>query len=387
MKRLSVLGSTGSIGRNTLEVVAALGEGWEVAALAGGRNAAALAEQVRAFEPVLVAAADREAVDAVRARLAHPGWRPRAREPRFVFGADGLLEAAAAAPLVVNALVGAAGLAPSLAAVRGGGRLALANKESLVAGGELLLGAAHQSGAEILPIDSEHSGLWQCLAAGRPHQVARLCLTASGGPLRLHPAWRSATPAEVLAHPVWTMGARITTDSATLLNKGFEVIEAQWLFGLPLERIDVLIHPQAVVHALVEWRDGSLLAQLSPPDMRLPIQLALTWPERAAPPMPRLDLRAVGRLDFEPVDPARYPAFGLALAAARRGGVAPAVLNAADEVLVGLFHEGRISLGELVETLERVLESHPAGPAESLEAIAAADRWARREAVRAAVGA
>ncbi len=387
MKRVAVLGSTGSVGRNTLAVLRGDPEAWQVAALAGGGNAAELSDQVREFEPELVVAGSEAVVRDVQARLARLAWRPRRATPRFLTGAAGLLEAAGSADVVVNALVGAVGLAPSLAAVSRPSRLALANKESLVLGGALLRQRARASGAEILPIDSEHSGLWQCLAAGRADQVARVTLTASGGPLLRHRDWRKATPPEVLAHPVWRMGPRITTDSATLLNKGFEVIEAHWLFDLPLERIEVLVHPQAVVHALVEWRDGSVLAQLSPPDMRLPIQVALTWPERGVPPAPRLDLAAVGRLDFQVVDPERFPAFATALLAARAGGVAPAVLNAADEVLVALFLEERLPLGEVVETLRRVVESHPRGEAESLEAIAAADRWARQEAMRVAVGA
>ncbi|HKA25135.1 MAG TPA: 1-deoxy-D-xylulose-5-phosphate reductoisomerase, partial [Candidatus Eisenbacteria bacterium] len=223
-------------------------------------------------------------------------------------------------------------------------------------------------------------------ASGQVEGVERLFLTASGGPLRRHPDWRRAKPAEVLNHPVWRMGQRITTDSATLLNKGFEVIEARWLFDVELDRIGVLVHPQAIVHAIVEWKDGSQIAQLSVPDMRLPIQVALSWPERLEAPIPRLDLAGLGRLEFEPVDPARFPLFGVAREAATAGGLAPAVLNAADEEAVRLFHEERISLGELVDLCTRVVEARPSGEADSLGAIEQADRWAREEVRRVAVG-
>jgi len=385
--RLAILGSTGSIGRNTLRVVADLPERWQVAALAAGHNAALLADQVARWEPEVAGAADATTVDEARRLLSERGWKARVREPHWVSGARGYEEIAAASPIVVNALVGSAGLGPSLAAARSGAKLALANKESLVVAGSLLRRTLRAGQGTLVPIDSEHSGLLQCLAGGRRDQVARVTLTASGGPLLRHPNWRRAAPAEVLAHPVWPMGTRITTDSATLVNKAFEVMEAHWLFDLEWDEIGVLVHPQAIVHALVEWRDGSVLAQLSPPDMRLPIQVALLWPERGAVVSPRLDLTQVGRLDFEAVDEARFPAFRLALEAGRRGGLRPAVLNAADETLVALFHEGRLDLGEFVDALERVVEATPAGEADDLARILAADAWAREEARRVAVGA
>ena len=387
MKRLAILGSTGSIGQNALRVVAGLPGEWEVTALAAGRNAALLAEQVRAWEPAWAGAADHETVAAARRLLAAGSWVPKRRQPEWVAGAEGYEAIARTAPIVVNALVGAAGLGPSLAAADAGARLALANKESLVVGGALLRARVRRGGGTLLPIDSEHSGLLQCLAGGRRDQVARVLITASGGPLLRHADWRQATPAEVLAHPVWPMGARITTDSATLVNKAFEVMEAHWLFDLAWHEIEVLVHPQAIVHALVEWCDGSVLAQLSPPDMRLPIQVALTWPERAGWAAPRLDLAAAGGLAFERVDETRFPAFRLALDAGRAGGLLPAVLNAADETLVALFHEGRLGLGEVVDTLERVLAAAPAGDADDLDRIMVADAWAREEARRVAVGA
>jgi len=381
MRSVTVLGSTGSIGTSTLDVLGRHRDRWAVAALAARTDVDGLVAQARAFEPKLVAVADASRAEELTVRLAAKGVRAR-----VVTGSAGLREAAAMGDVVVNALVGAAGLAPTLDVVERGARLALANKESLVVAGEWVTRRARETGAEILPVDSEHSGLFQCLAGGRAEQVERLVLTASGGPLRRHPDWRRARPDEVLAHPIWRMGPRITTDSATLLNKGFEVIEARWLFGLPLERIGVLVHPQAIVHALVEWKDGSQLAQLSLPDMRLPIQIALSWPERLEAPIPRLDLAAQGKLEFEAVDAARFPLFALARDAAAAGGLAPAVLNAADEEAVRLFHEERVSLGELADTLRAVVEAHPEGAADSLEAIEAADRWAREEVRRVAVG-
>ena len=381
MRDLAVLGATGSIGRNTLAVVRAQPGRWRVVALAAGRNAERLAEQAREFAPRLLAVADAATAAELADRLRGADL-PRA--PQIVSGPAGLVAAAEAADLVLNAVVGAAGLRPTLAAVRRGARLALANKESLVLGGELVTATARAAGATILPVDSEHAGLFQCLAGGDVADVERLVLTASGGPLRAHPDWRRATPAEVLAHPVWSMGARITTDSATLLNKGLEVIEARWLFGVGLDRIGVLVHPQAAVHALVEWRDGSVTAQLAVPDMRLPIQMALAWPQRLTAAIARLDLAAIGALEFAEVVPERYPCFALARAAAAAGGLAPTVLNAADEVAVELFHAGRIALGRLPDLLAACLDAHPGGPADSLEAIEAADEWARAEARRRA---
>jgi 1-deoxy-D-xylulose-5-phosphate reductoisomerase len=384
VRTISLLGSTGSIGTSTLDVVRQHEGQWSISGLAAGRDVDALVEQAKEFAPEVVAVGDKSRVAELASRLKAAGGA--AAKARVVAGAEGVIEAALVGDVVVNALVGAAGLAPTLAAIERGARLALANKESLVVAGEWVTRRAREKGAEIVPVDSEHSGLFQCLAGGHPEDVGRLVLTASGGPLRRHPDWRNARPAEVLAHPVWRMGTRITTDSATLLNKGFEVIEARWLFGVGLERIDVLVHPQAIVHALVEWKDGSQVAQLSLPDMRLPIQVALSWPRRLPAPIAHLDLAVLGKLEFEAVDQARFPLFGVAREAAMTGGLAPAVLNAADEEAVRLFHEERISLGELTDTLTRVVESCPAGEADSLRAIGEADRWAREEVRRVAVG-
>jgi 1-deoxy-D-xylulose-5-phosphate reductoisomerase len=383
---LVVLGSTGSIGVSTLEVVRFHPGRWRVLGLAAGRNVARLAEQVGEFRPEIVVTADAESAAALE-QLLRGGAGPGEAQPLPVIrhGTDGLVELARMAKLVVNGLVGATGLRPTLAAVDAGARLALANKESMVLAGDLVMRRARESGAEIIPVDSEHSGVFQCLAGGRIGDVERLTLTASGGPLRRHPDWRRATPAEVLAHPVWAMGPRITTDSATMLNKGLEIIEAHWLFELDYDRIGVLIHPQAVVHALIEWRDGSVIAQLSTPDMKLPIQVALSWPERLPAPLDRLQLGAIGQLEFEEAPIERYPCLALALEAGRDGGLAPVVLNAADEVAVELFHSGQIQLGDLPGLVRRVLEAHPRGHAGCIEEIEEADRWARSEARRAAV--
>jgi 1-deoxy-D-xylulose-5-phosphate reductoisomerase len=299
-------------------------------------------------------------------------------------GEEAVVELAAIeADVVVNGIVGAAGLLPSLAALRAGRTLALANKESLVIAGELLHRAAAETGGKILPIDSEHSGLFQCLEGHGSDAVGRVVLTASGGPFRAWPIERleAARPDQALRHPTWNMGPRITVDSATLLNKGFEIHEAHWLFELPGEKIDVWIHPQSVVHALVEWTDGSLLAQLSIPDMRLPIQYALLHPERADLGLARCSLPELGRLEFEEVDPRRYPCLDLARRALAMGGTAPAILNAADEVLVHAFLEGRIRFPEIALHLDRILDTLESEPIVDVSVARRADRIARERAM------
>jgi 1-deoxy-D-xylulose-5-phosphate reductoisomerase len=307
--------------------------------------------------------------------------------------------------LVVNGIVGAAGLAASLAVLERGARLALANKETLVIGADLVLPLLKRNGAatvpgneaaqrsaaqrvqrpELLPIDSEHSAALQCLQGRPASEVARLTLTASGGPLRGHPDWRRATPAQVLAHPVWAMGPRITTDSATLFNKGLELIEAHALFGLGWDQLDAVIQPRAVLHAIVAFRDGSLVAQAAHADMRLPIQLALSWPERWGEAVPPLPVTALAGLEIEPIDPGAHPAFACALAAGRAGGTAPCVVNAADEVAVQAFLDGAIGLGRVPEVLETVLAAHRVEPVETFEQLRGVDAWAR-EAARRAIG-
>ena len=373
-----VLGSTGTIGRQTLDVVGRLAERFRVAGLAGGRNLSLLAEQVRAHRPERVAVAEREGAEELRNRLAGQ-WRGE-----ILVGAGGLAElAAGGCDVVVNGLVGILGLAPSLAALESGADLALANKESLVAAGGLLRRACGPDGRPaILPIDSEHSGLQQCLESRPRETVRRVVLTASGGPFRTLAPERLAAggPEEALRHPTWRMGPRITIDSATLLNKGFEVIEAHWLFGFADEEIDVWIHPQSLVHALVEFTDGSMLAQISAADMRLPIQYALCGPDRPPTDLPRTDLSRSGPLEFTPADPSRYPALGLARRALREGGTAGAVLNGADEVLVASFLKGAIPFTAIPGILARVLEERPDEDGSDLSSVLRADRWARDRA-------
>jgi 1-deoxy-D-xylulose-5-phosphate reductoisomerase len=370
-RNVIVLGSTGTIGRLTLEIAARHPERLKVVGLAAGRNVEALAEQVTRFSPEVAAIAD----DGAAAGFSAAGWGGR-----LLHGSAALGELARwpAAEIIVNGIVGAAGLPVSLAALEAGRRLALANKESMVMAGPLLRAAASQGGAEILPVDSEHSAIFQCLAGRAAATVRRIVLTASGGPLRTRPAGELAqvTPAEALAHPTWRMGPRITIDSATLFNKGMELIEARWLFDIPIEQIEVWVHPQALVHGLVELVDGSLLAQLSCPDMRLPIQYALSYPERWEGAADPCDLDTLCSLTFEAPDETRFPCLGLAREAARRGGTAPAALNGADEVLVGAFLAHRITLPDIAAGLAHVLERHTV-QADGLEAILGADEWAR----------
>jgi 1-deoxy-D-xylulose-5-phosphate reductoisomerase len=368
---VALLGATGSIGASALALGREFRDRIRFVSMAA-----------RAHEDSLIRAA--EELGAGRIALTDPESAARARR-RFrgevLEGEEGLARLAEDpdADVVVNALVGSAGLAPTVAALGRGKRVALANKESVVMAGEILARLARERGGRILPVDSEHSGLYQCLAGRSPESVRRVILTASGGPfLRRDPATlASATMEEVRRHPTWSMGDRITVDSATLVNKGFEIIEARWLFGIEPERVDVLIHPQSIVHALVEFVDGSVLAQLSCPDMRLPLLYALTGEERWESRLPRLDLASIRALEFEPPDPARSPGLALARRALAVGGTAPAALNAADEEAVRLFLEGAIGFGDLTRLVEEVLAEHrPASPA-TLDSIREADRWAR----------
>jgi 1-deoxy-D-xylulose-5-phosphate reductoisomerase len=386
VRRLAVLGCTGSVGEQTLAVAEAFPDRFRVTALGAGRNVEKLAAQVRRFAPAVVAAGDAAAADALRARLAD---LPEA--PRILHGAEGLREVAThEADLVVAALVGAVGLEPTLAAIRAGRDVALANKEVLVMAGALVLREVQARGVRLLPVDSEHSAIFQALAGQRREDVFRLILTASGGPFRTWSAERiaHATLADALKHPNWSMGPKITIDSATLMNKALEVIEARWLFDLAPERIEIVVHPQSIVHSLVEFVDGSVLAQLGLPDMRVPIAVALAYPERLPLDLPRLDLAKAERLDFEAPDRARFPAVELPFAALRGDEAAPAVLNAANEVAVAAFLDGRIAFPEIVATNASVLESHlarAAGAVRDLADVRAADGWARAEA-RARLG-
>jgi 1-deoxy-D-xylulose-5-phosphate reductoisomerase len=377
MRRVTVLGSTGSIGRTALDVARQLNGALAVVGLSTRTNVPLLAEQVREVRPEAVAVESAAAADALRGLAPH--WAGE-----ILVGAQGLADLAGgtSADIVLVAVVGAAGLAPTLAALEAGKTVALATKEVLVAGGALVTAAARRTGAAILPVDSEHSAIFQCLAGQPAAGVAGLWLTASGGPfLRLDPAAMDAvTPADALRHPTWRMGPKVTIDSATLMNKGLEVIEAHWLFGIPESAIHVVIHPQSVVHSLVEFIDGSFLAQLGAPDMHLPVQYALTHPARMARTGARLDLYTVGTLGFEAPDPVRFPCLTAARDALAAGGTAPAVLNAANEVSVRLFCEGRLRFTDIARNVRRVLDAHPARPATSLESILRADADARRAA-------
>lgn len=374
-RRLALLGATGSIGRSALSVVEAFPERFRVVSMSAGKNVEALLPAISACRPAVVSVSRRE--DAERLRAEFPGLR-------VGWGEQGLVDVATCeeADVVLGGVVGSAGLLPALQAVRLGKTLALANKEVLVVGGELVMEAARASGAAVLPVDSEHCALHQALRSGAPEEVRRLVLTASGGPFRTRPldTFAGITVEDALAHPTWRMGPKITVDSATMMNKGLEVIEARWLFDVPGPRIDVVIHPQSIVHSMVEWVDGSVVAQLSPNDMRFPILYALTHPRRIETPLPRLDLLSLGRLDFAPLEEARYPAVKLAYAALEAGGSAPAALNAANEVAVAAFLDGRIPFGAVVEATARVLDRHDVTPLTTVEEALSVDARARREA-------
>ena len=350
-RSIAILGATGSIGRSTLDLVEAAPERFEVTALTAASNVVQLAADARRTHARLAVIADEARLDELRAALAGTNIQAAA-------GEAALAQAALSADLVIAAIVGTAGLAPVMAAVRDGRTIGLANKEALVSAGALMIEEARRSGATILPIDSEHNAIFQCLAGQDCDRVSRLILTASGGPFRTFSAADMArvNPAQAVAHPNWAMGAKISVDSATMMNKGLELIEAHHLFALPEDRIDILVHPQSVIHSLVEFADGSLLAQLGSPDMRVPIGHVLAYPERMATGARRLDLLAVARLDFEAPDEARFPALRLARDALRRGGAAPLVLNAANEVAVEAFLSGRIHFPDIAMSVERMLE-------------------------------
>ncbi|MDQ7844239.1 MAG: 1-deoxy-D-xylulose-5-phosphate reductoisomerase [Armatimonadota bacterium] len=379
MTRLAILGSTGSIGRQALEVVDALAGEIRVVALGARRDAEGLLAQARRYRPQAVALVEETAAAVLRAGLVG--------ETAVYSGPDALtrLTTAVEADVVLVAVVGVAGLAPALAALRAGCDLALATKEALVAGGALVMREARERGRRVLPVDSEHAAVAQCLRGEDPSAVRRILLTGSGGPFLRRPleTLRDATPQEALAHPTWRMGAKITVDSATLMNKGLEVIEAHWLFGLAAEQIDVVIHPQSVVHSLVEFVDGSVKAQLAPPDMRLVIAHALTAPmRRPLPALPAMEWDGL-QLTFERPDPARYPCLGLAYDALRRGGTMPAVLNAANEVAVERFLAGGVPFTGIARAVAETMAAHHPVPDPTLEEIVAADAWARGRALAA----
>lgn len=376
MKTIAILGSTGSIGVSTLDVIARHPDRFQVAALSGQSRLEVLAEQCRRFCPVLAVVPD----VAAASRLA-PVIPP---STRIVTGAEGLEEAAthSAVDTVVAAIVGAAGLLPTLAAARAGKRLLLANKEVLVMAGSLFMAAVAAGGATLLPLDSEHNAIFQCLPRSGTGGVKRLILSASGGPFRTLPLDRFAgiTPDQACAHPTWKMGRKISVDSATLMNKGLELIEACWLFDIPQQEVDILIHPQSIVHSLVEYADGSVLAQLGNPDMRTPIAHALAWPERIDSGVASLNLAEIARLDFADPDIHRFPALRLARAAAVAGGDAPAVLNAANEEAVAAFLGGRLPFTGIPAVVETVLDGWSVAEPDSVEAVQASDISARERA-------
>ena len=379
VSQIAVLGSTGSIGRSTLEVIAASQGTLRAVALSAHRNTKLLEEQARTVRPRTIVVTDPAAASA-------HDWSGLPRDVELLVGPEAVAKVAADSEVdtVVSAIVGSAGLRGTWAALEAGKRVALANKESLVVGGPLVTRLAAARNALILPVDSEHSAVFQAMQAGRRDEVSRVVLTASGGPFRTYTAEQLArvTVQEALAHPTWDMGPKITIDSATLMNKALEIIEARWLFDLDPGQIAVVIHPQSVVHSMVEYKDGSVLAQLSPPDMKLPIQYALTWPARRDGVAAKLDWGRAMQLQFEPPDFERFGALRLGLEVARRGGSAGAVLNGANEAAVAAFLAGRLGFSQIVPACRSVLDNHHFDPDPTLERVLELDGWARQEVVR-----
>ncbi len=380
-KGIAILGSTGSIGCNTLRVVESFGtERFRVVALGAGHNVHTLADQIAKHLPEVVSVETEETAHTLRAKL----FEKDIDLPRIIVGEPGLIEIAThpQADCVVSATVGAVGFVPTLRALEAGKRVALANKETLVMAGELMTQAARASGAELLPVDSEHNALHQCLRGEKPSEVRRIILTASGGPFRTKTKsqMQQSTVSEALRHPTWNMGAKITIDSATLMNKGLEVIEAHWLFGFSPDQIGIVVHPESVVHSMIELVDGSVIAQMGVTDMRHAIQYALTYPERYGCELPPLDLTALSALHFEPPDLDRFPCIALAYRALRAGGTLPAAMNAANEEAVQAFIEERISLTDIALVIEAVMDHHQTQPATELAAILEADEQARLSA-------
>jgi len=379
MKAVTILGATGSIGTSALDVIARHPERYRVHALTAQSSVDALADLALRFGPDVVVIGDVSLEGRLRDSL-----RERGSTARVAAGRDALVDVARAPEVdaVLAAIVGAAGLVPTLAAAEAGKRLMLANKEAIVSAGALLMSAVRRGGAELLPVDSEHNAIHQCLAGVREAERdgARLVLTASGGPFRSRLDLDAVTPDEACAHPNWVMGRKISVDSATLMNKGLEVIEASWLFDMPVERIDVVIHPQSVIHSMVEFPDGSVLAQMGTPDMRTPLAYALAWPERVTSGAQRLDFTRLGELTFEAPDLRRFPCLGFAYAALRHGRAASAVLNAANEVAVQAFLEGRLRFTGIAATIERVLEAYDPAQPSGIDEVLEIDRRAREVA-------
>lgn len=380
MKRVTILGSTGSIGVSTLDIIARHLEKYAVHGLVAGRNSKLLAQQILQFHPSVVVVSAESVREELRAELITRGMSPL-RLPALEVGraAQEQVAAATETDILISAIVGVAGLPATYAAVCAGKRVGLANKETLVAGGQLVMRAAAEHRCELIPVDSEHNGAHQCFRAGEAKDVRKLILTASGGPFRNTPAadLASVTPAQALNHPTWKMGPRITIDSSTLMNKGFEVIEACWLFGLPPSMVEVVVHPQSSVHAMVEFSDGSVIAQICATDMRMPIQYAMTWPEREEAPVPRIDWSQSRQWDFGPPDLERFPLLRLAYEAQGAGGASTCSLNAADEIAVEAFLAERITYPEIAAVVEETLQRVPTLTLDSVDAVLAADEAAR----------
>ncbi|MEK6323800.1 MAG: 1-deoxy-D-xylulose-5-phosphate reductoisomerase [Acidobacteriota bacterium] len=387
MKSVTILGSTGSIGLSTLSVIDSLSDKFLVAGLAAGRDLEGLAKQVARYRPRLVSVADERDIPALKEKLRASGVD---KLPEISFGEDGLVAVACldGVDTVVSATVGAVGFLPTYKALTLGRRVCLANKETLVMAGELMTRAAAESGAELLPVDSEHNALHQCMRGEQVSEVKRLILTASGGPFRQTPVdrMREATVEEALAHPTWQMGSKITIDSATLMNKGLEVIEAGWLFGFTADRISVAVHPQSIVHSMIEMIDGSIIAQLGVTDMRLMIQYALTYPDRLPTELPSLGFDKLARLEFSEPDLDRFPCLRLAYQAMREAGTMPAALSAANEIAVASFLNRRIKFMDIPRVIEETMDGHKTQPCSSIEAVLEADRSARSQAERLTEG-
>ncbi|MCY3770502.1 MAG: 1-deoxy-D-xylulose-5-phosphate reductoisomerase [Gemmatimonadetes bacterium] len=383
MKRIAILGSTGSVGTQTLDVIAAFPDRYAAHSLTANTRVDLLEQQIARFRPRMIAVADGDRAD--RLVRGDAGLGRGTGAPSIHTGVEGLIEAVAHpdVDLVISALPGSAGLVPTLKAIEAGKTIGLANKEILVMAGEVVMESARRNGVDILPVDSEHCAVHQCLAGQDPDRIERVILTASGGPFRNSDpaALTRISTTDALNHPTWNMGRKVTIDSATLMNKGFEVIEAHWLFGLPVSKIDVVIHPQSIIHSMVEMVDGSLLAQMGPTDMRIPIQYALSYPERLETPWPRFDITRSWSLTLDPPDEDTFPCLGLAYEASRRGATAPAVLSTADEMAVEAFLEHRIGFTDIPGIIADAMDRHAAAADGSapvtLESIVAADRWTR----------
>ncbi len=379
VKRISILGSTGSIGRSTLSVVEKFPDRFSVVALAAGNNVDLLEQQVRRFKPAVISVSSAASAEHLKRRLSD-------LRVRILSGIEGMIEAAAAdeADMTISAIVGTAGLVPTMAAIRAGKSIALANKEVLVTAGELVMNECRRRKVSLLPVDSEHSAIFQCLLAGNSRDIKRLILTASGGPFRTYSkaSLEKVTMAQALVHPNWSMGRKITIDSATLMNKGLEVIEARWLFDLSPEKISVLVHPQSIVHSMVEYRDGAVVAQLGVPDMKGPIAYALSYPGRLEGVSPTLDLARIGALTFEEPDTERFPCLAYAFDALKSGGSMPAALSAANEVAVKYFLNEKIEYGDIAKVIKSTMEAHTPSAISTIEDALKADLWARQEAER-----